>query len=82
MAPISTLHYLVVAAALFVIRLLDLFWTVIPVDGNGAPRASWMDAAAPIGMGGIWLALFVWQLKSRPLLPVNDPLLQREAVHE
>jgi hypothetical protein len=71
-----------VAAALFVVRLLDLFWTVIPVDGQGAPRGSWMDAAAPIGMGGIWLALFVWQLKSRPLLPVNDPLLHREAIHE
>jgi hypothetical protein len=72
----------IVAAALFVIRLLDLFWTVVPVDGKGTLRASWMDAAAPVGMGGIWLALFVWQLKNRPLLPVNDPLLEREVFHE
>jgi hypothetical protein len=72
----------IVAAALFVIRLLDLFWTVVPAEGKAPLSFNWMDAAAPVGMGGIWLALFVWQLKNRPLLPVNDPLLQREASHE
>ena len=71
-----------VAAALFIIRLLDLYWTVIPANGKAAVDFSWMDAAAPLGMGGIWLAVFVWQLKSRPLIPLNDPLLQGEAPHE
>jgi len=28
---------------------------------------------APIGIGGIWLAFFIRNLKARPLLPSNDP---------
>jgi len=72
----------IVAAALFVIRLLDLFWTVVPAESKVPANFSWMDAAAPVGMGGIWLAVFLWQLKNRPLIPLNDPLLQGEASHE
>jgi len=26
-----------------------------------------------IGFGGLWLALFTWQLSKRPLVPINDP---------
>jgi magnesium-transporting ATPase (P-type) len=31
--------------------------------------------AAAIGMGGIWLGWFFWQLRQRPLIPPNDPQL-------
>jgi hypothetical protein len=34
---------------------------------------SWMDLAAPIGIGGLWLSAFLRQLESRPVLPVRDP---------
>lgn len=33
--------------------------------------------AAWIGIGGIWLGWFFWQLRSRPLLPQNDPQLEQ-----
>jgi hypothetical protein len=36
-----------------------------------------LDFAAPLGIGGLWLALFIWNLKRRPLIPVNDPLTQK-----
>jgi hypothetical protein len=64
-----------VAIGVFLMRLLDLFWTVAPVEGKGGIHFSWTDVAAPVGMGGIWVAVFVWQLKTRPLVPVNDPQL-------
>jgi hypothetical protein len=35
----------------------------------------WMDLTALIGIGGVWLATFVWCLQARPLLPRNDPAL-------
>jgi hypothetical protein len=35
-----------------------------------------MDFVTPLAVGGLWLAVFFWQLKSRPLLPVGDPRLQ------
>ena len=31
--------------------------------------------AAAIGLGGVWLGWFFWQLRQHPLLPVNDPQL-------
>ena len=34
---------------------------------------SWMDFAAPVGVGGIWLAYFLTQLEKRPLMPMHDP---------
>jgi hypothetical protein len=67
-----------VAAAIFVVRLVDLFWLVGPDLQGGHHGAHlslhWMDLTAPIGIGGIWLAAFARQLKSRPLLP-RDPEL-------
>jgi hypothetical protein len=71
-----------VASALFVIRLVDIFWMVSPVEGSHGIHFTWLDIAAPIGMGGIWLAAFIWQLKGRPLVPLNDPQLKAGVAHE
>ena len=62
-----------VAVAMMVVRLVDLFWLVVPAFHQTALRIHWMDLMAPIGVGGIWIAVFVWQLKGRPLLPLHDP---------
>jgi hypothetical protein len=35
-----------------------------------------MDLLTPLAVGGIWLAVFFGQLKTRPLVPVGDPRLQ------
>ncbi len=32
----------------------------------------WMDFLAPLGLGGVWLAYFLWQLQRQPLLPLHD----------
>ena len=32
-----------------------------------------MDFLMPFGVGGIWLAYFLWQLQRRPLVPLHDP---------
>jgi hypothetical protein len=32
-----------------------------------------MDLAAPIGVGGLWIAVFARHLKTRAILPFNDP---------
>jgi hypothetical protein len=41
----------------------------------------WADVAAPIGIGGLWLAVFLWQLRSRALLPLGEPYLQNALEH-
>ncbi len=61
-----------VAIGLIIMRNIELYWTVEPAFHPNALYFHWLDVAAPIGLGGIWLALFAWQLKSRPLLPLHD----------
>ena len=72
-----------VAGLMLVMRLVDLFWQVEPgFAGRHVPALYWMYAAAPLAIGGIWLWLFLGELKKRPLLPVNDPYLAEALAHE
>jgi len=67
------------ALGLICLRFIDLFWLVTPAFSPGAFSLHWMDVVAAFGVGGIWLAMFVWQLKGRPLIPLHDPSLAEEA---
>jgi hypothetical protein len=60
------------ALALIAVRLADLYWMVSPAFQRGF-ALHWMDVAAPLGIGGVWLAYFMRQLKRAPLLPLHDP---------
>jgi len=42
----------------------------------------WLDIAAPVGIGGIWLAAFYAQLKKRSLAPLPDPFAEAEQALE
>ena len=68
------------AAGLLVMHLLELFWLVLPAFSPSSLVIHWLDVGLPIGMGGLWMAVFVWQLQRRALLPLHDPRLQ-EVVH-
>jgi hypothetical protein len=41
----------------------------------------WMDVAAVLGVGGIWLAFFMRELNRLPLLPIHDPLIVEAVAH-
>lgn len=56
-----------VAGAVVCMRLVDTFWLVVPEFQPAGVRVHWMDVAAAVGIGGIWLALFSWQLARKPL---------------
>jgi hypothetical protein len=73
---------MMVAALMMVMRLVDLFWQVEPGFEHHAPAFYFMYAAAPLAIGGLWLWLFLGELKKRPLLPVNDPYLPEALAHE
>jgi hypothetical protein len=62
-----------VAGWVLVVRLLDLLWLVAPAFHHDGMAISWMDVTLPIGLGGVWLAAFVRQLRGRAILPVHDP---------
>ena len=65
-----------------VMHLVDVYWIVEPPFSPPGPSVSWLDIAAFIGIGGVWLALFAWQLRRRPLLAEGDPRLVRAPLTE
>jgi hypothetical protein len=69
------------AALLLVMRFVDVAWLVLPAFSKGVFHLDWMDVAAPVGLGGLWLAFYARNLKSRPLLPVNDPGFEEAVAH-
>jgi hypothetical protein len=81
-----------IAAWVLVMRLVDLIWYVAPsfrhLGPEGEPAGPalipmhWMDIAIPVGLTALWVYLFVRQLGSRPLFPMNDPYLKEMFAHE
>jgi hypothetical protein len=70
-----------VAGLMLVMQLVDLYWLIGPdllTQGHGhAPlRLHWMDLAATLGVGGLWLSLFARQVKTRPILPLGEPAVR------
>ena len=76
---------LLARVAIFIIamRLVDLIWLVAPdVPARHGFPIHWMDIAVPLGLAGIWLFLFARNLRSRALMPVNDPYFKEAFAHE
>lgn len=72
----------VVAGLLLFMRLIDLFWLVKPAFQPQSLSIHWLDFVAPVGIGGLWIACFVWLLKKRPLLPLHDPRFHEVPTHD
>jgi hypothetical protein len=70
-----------VAIVVIAMRFVDLYWMVAPDFHQEQFTVSWMDFLMPIGLGGVWLALFLWQLAWRPLMPIGDPHLEEALEH-
>jgi hypothetical protein len=70
-------HRLVfVAVWILVMRFVDLYWLTQPsLAHGGGVHLHWMDLAAWVGVGGLWVGVFAMHLKDKPLLATNDPRL-------
>jgi hypothetical protein len=67
-----------VAALMLLMQLVDLYWLIGPdLLGHGHEhvplRVHWMDLAAALGLGGLWLSLFARQARTAPVLPEGEP---------
>jgi hypothetical protein len=76
-----------VGLAIVVMRLVDLFWIIVPHHAQGRhieanyPIPHWLDIAAIAAIGGIWVWWFIAQLRNTNLVAVNDPRLSEVSVH-
>ena len=80
----------VVAGWMLFVRFADIFMLVSPeFDATGGnlhllagEHAShffvhWLDLAAPLAIGGLWLWMFFTELRQRPLVATGDPYLRQ-----
>lgn len=65
-----------VACGIIFMRFVEIFWTVAPLLHPQGLTVHWLDLAAPAAIGGLWLWVFLRQLQSQPLLPLNDPYMK------
>jgi len=70
-----------IAAALLVTDFMVVTWMVVPAFEPNRVRIHPQDLTAMCGIGGIWVAAFVWQLKRRPLLPLHAAQAEGVAQH-
>ncbi len=67
----------IVAVLILFMRLVDFFWMVMPNFTQDRlyhqPTDMIWNIAAAVGIGGLWLASYFWQLDKMPLVAINDP---------
>jgi hypothetical protein len=70
-----------IAGLIILMRYVDLYWISGAEFFPNGLHLHYLDIAAPLGLGGIWLAWYARQLSERPLLPLGDPNLQEAIEH-
>jgi len=71
----------IVGAFIFAMHLIDTFWLVMPALRQTGLTLNWTDVVAPIGVGGLWVAVFLSYLKRKPLLARELSVTQEATVN-
>ena len=77
-----------IAAWILFVRYADLFMMIAPEFASTGENlhmltgeheshlfVHWLDLAAPLAIGGLWVWMFLTQLRQRPMLAIGDPYL-------
>jgi hypothetical protein len=68
------ISFLAIIGADFIwLRLVDLWWQIQPNFTPNQLTLSWVHIVAPLGIGGLWLFLYIWNLNRRPIMPLYLP---------
>jgi hypothetical protein len=68
-----------IACWVLFMRIVDQFWLIVPAfegggaDGMAVAIALLLYPAALVGVGGLWLAFYLWQVRRLPLTPQYNP---------
>lgn len=68
------------AAVIFGLRIIGMYWVVMPAYGEFA--LSIWDFAPVIAIGGAWLFLMFWNLGQYRIVAVHHPVLAHDATYE
>lgn len=62
-----------IAGLILIMRVVDLYWTVMPAFAERGIGVHWSNAAAFLGIGGLWVAGWAREVRRHELVPVRDP---------
>lgn len=64
-----------IAVLLLAMRWLDVLWMVAPSSSEPTEPGGlyWTDLVATVALGGLWLKVYLWSLRGRPLLIRQQP---------
>jgi hypothetical protein len=71
-----------IAGFVLFMRFVDIVWQATPTFHEHGFAMSWLDFAAPIAVGGLWVGSYLRELGKHGLLPVGEPALQEALGHE
>ena len=71
----------IVTIVLLFMRFVDIYWLVAPAHHGEHFFFSWITFVAFLGIGGLWLAAFIWQLKGQTIIPIHESWVD-EAIRE
>jgi len=61
---------------LVIVHVLDVYWLILPAIHPDGIRASWLDVAACLMVGGFATAVAVARSRGHALVPLGDPYLE------
>ncbi|MCB1153717.1 quinol:cytochrome C oxidoreductase, partial [bacterium] len=67
---------LVGAMWMLMMHFIDMYWLVAPSLHHEGVVFGLIDVTTLLGIGGLFLAFFTWNLRRNPLVPIKDPRLQ------
>ena len=71
----------IVTVILLAMRFIDIYWLVTPAHHGEHFYFSWITIPVFFGIGGLWLAAFIWQLKGQTIIPIHETWVE-EAIRE
>ena len=71
----------IVALAVLAVHMVEMWWQVEPSMQPGHFGVSWLTPAAFVGVGGVWLAVFLSILGRHAPIPLNDPRMEEALAH-
>lgn len=71
-----------IATYILVMRMVDLYWLVMPTEHHTELHLTPGNFGAPLGLFGLWFVLFYWNLGKRTLIVEKDPRWMEKLAHE
>lgn len=57
------------------------YWLIAPAFSPSRFDLSWTDPVAFVAVGGLWLAMFLRELRARPIMPIHEAVLKEAPSH-